>query len=104
MLTQAHGTTVFIENIFQNRFKYIDELRRLGANVKTQGSVAIIEGGATLTGAKTECTDLRGGAALVVSALAAEGTSEIDKIFHIDRGYEGIEKYLTGIGADVKRI
>lgn len=104
MLTQATGTTVFIENIFENRFKYIDELRRLGAKVKTQGSVAVIEGGAKLTGAKTECTDLRGGAALVVASLAADGISEVDKIFHIDRGYECIENYLTSLGADIKRI
>ncbi len=103
MMCVSNGTTVFVENIFQNRFKYIDELKRLGANIKTQGNVAIIEGCANLSGAATECTDLRGGAALVVAGLSAEGTTEIDKIFHIDRGYENIEKNLYALGADIKR-
>ncbi len=103
MMCVANGTTVFVENIFQNRFKYIDELKRLGANIKTQGNVAVIEGTKKLSGAATECTDLRGGAALVVAGLAAEGTTEIDKIFHIDRGYQDIEKNLYALGADIKR-
>lgn len=103
MLSIANGTTVFVESIFQNRFKYIDELKRLGANIKTQGNVAVIEGVDKLSGAGTECTDLRGGAALVVAGLAAEGTTVIDKIFHIDRGYEDIELNLRNLGADIKR-
>ena len=103
MLCVADGTTVFVESIFQNRFKYIDELIRLGANIKTQGSVAVVEGVARLSGAGTECTDLRGGAALVVAGLAAEGTTQIDKIFHIDRGYENIEENFRLLGADIKR-
>lgn len=103
MMCVAKGTTVFVENIFQNRFKYIDELKRLGANIKTQGNVAVIEGVLRLSGAATECTDLRGGAALVVAGLAAEGTTEIDKIFHIDRGYESIEENLRALGAEIKR-
>lgn len=104
MLSLAQGTSVFIENIFQNRYKYIGELQRLGAKIKIQNNVAIIEGTDRLSGAKTECTDLRGGAALVVSSLAAEGQSEIDKIFHIDRGYENLEYNLSTLGADIKRI
>ncbi len=103
MLGVAKGTTVFVESIFQNRFKYIDELKRLGANIKTQGNVAVIEGVARLSGAGVECTDLRGGAALVVAGLAAEGTTQIDKIFHIDRGYESIEENFRLLGADIKR-
>ncbi|MBQ2746681.1 MAG: UDP-N-acetylglucosamine 1-carboxyvinyltransferase [Clostridia bacterium] len=103
LLSIAKGTTVFVESIFQNRFKYIDELKRLGANIKTQGNVAVIEGVPKLSGAGTECTDLRGGAALVVAGLVAEGTTEIDKIFHIDRGYEDIELNLKNLGADIKR-
>ncbi len=103
MLSLAQGTSVFVENIFQNRYKYIDELKRLGAKITTQGNVAIVEGTQRLSAASTECTDLRGGAALVVAALNAEGTSEIDKISHIDRGYEKIEDYLTALGADIKR-
>lgn len=99
----ADGTTVFIENIFQNRFKYIDELKRLGAKINTQGNVAVIEGVDKLSGANTQCTDLRGGAALVVAGLAADGITEIDKIFHIDRGYENIENNLRSLGANIKR-
>lgn len=104
MLSIANGTTVFVESIFQNRFKYIDELKRLGASITIHGNVAVIEGVTKLSGANTQCTDLRGGAALVVAGLAAEGITEIDKIFHIDRGYEDIELNLKNLGADIKRI
>lgn len=103
MLSLAKGTSVFVENIFENRYKYIDELKRLGASIKTENRVAVIEGVKGLSSAKIQCTDLRGGAALVVAALAAEGESEIDKIYHIDRGYESIEKSLSLLGADIKR-
>lgn len=103
MLSLAKGTSVFVENIFQNRYKYIDELKRLGANIKIENSVAVIEGVNKLSSAKIQCTDLRGGAALVVAALAAEGESEIDKIYHIDRGYEKIENSLSLLGAEIKR-
>ncbi len=101
MLTVAQGTTVFAENIFQSRFRYIDELKRLGAHIKTEGNVAIVEGVRSLSGAACECTDLRGGAALVVGALAAEGTTVIDKIHHIKRGYEDIDKRLQMLGASI---
>ncbi len=101
MLTVARGTTVFVENIFQSRFRYIDELKRLGANIKTEGSVAVVEGTSGLSGAVCECTDLRGGAALVVAALAANGTTVVDKIHHIKRGYEDIDKRLSALGADI---
>lgn len=101
MLTVARGTTVFVENIFQSRFRYIDELKRLGAHIKTEGSVAVVEGVSTLSGAACECTDLRGGAALVVAALAAKGTTVIDKIHHIKRGYEDIDKKLSALGAHI---
>ena len=103
MLLKSSGTSVFIENIFQNRFKYVDELKRLGANIKTYGNLAVIEGNSKLTGAAVECTDLRGGAALVVAALASEGETEIGKINHILRGYENIEDYLLSIGANIVR-
>jgi len=101
MLCKASGTTVFIENIFENRFKYIDELKRFGAKIKTEGKVAVIEGVKELTGASVCCTDLRGGAALVVAGLAAKGKTVIDDIYHIKRGYEDIVRDLRKLGANI---
>lgn len=98
------GTSVFVENIFDNRFSFIDELRRFGANIKTVGRVAVITGVKELNGAKASAHDLRGGAALLLAALAAKGDSVIDKICYIDRGYESIENSLNLLGADIKRI
>ncbi len=103
MLTVADGSSMFVENIFENRFKVVDELKRLGAHIYTTGRVAVIEGVRSLSGAVVECTDLRGGAALVVAALAAQGTTEIRKIGHIDRGYEKLEDNLSSVGAIIKR-
>lgn len=104
MLTKASSSSVFEENIFESRFKYINQLNKFGANIKVEKNRALIKGNDTLSAATVSCTDLRGGAALVVAALAAEGTSVIDKIFHIDRGYEQIETVLKSIGAKIKRI
>ena len=101
MLTVASGTTVFVENIFENRYKYTEELKRLGAKIKTEGKVAVVEGVDRLSAACCECTDLRGGAALVIAALKAEGTTEIDKIQHILRGYDDIAGHLSHLGAEV---
>ncbi len=103
MLTKATNSSVFEENIFESRFKYINQLNKFGANIKVEKNKAFIKGNDVLSAAAVSCTDLRGGAALVVAALAAEGTSVIDKIFHIDRGYEQIEKALKSIGAKIKR-
>ena len=102
-LVKARGTSTFIETIFENRFNYIDELRRLGADIKVHNKVAIVEGVKELHGAHLYCTDLRGGAAAVVLALAAEGISCVDKICHIERGYEKIEENLTGVLANIKK-
>lgn len=102
MLAKAKGTSVFVENIFENRFRYADELNRLGAKIKVEGKVAVIDGVDKLSGAKCSCTDLRGGAALVVAALAADGVTEIDKIHHILRGYEDIDKRMQALGADIR--
>ena len=104
MLTVADGTSVFVENIFENRFRYVDELKRFGAKIKTEGKIAVTEGVKELSAADCKATDLRGGAALVIAALAAEGESEIDEIFHIDRGYEKIEESMSALGADIKRV
>ena len=104
MLCCAQGTSMMVENIFENRFRYIDELKRFGANIKTEGKIAVVEGVKTLTSAPCKCTDLRGGAALVVASLAAQGESVISDIYHINRGYDKFDEYLSNLGADIKVI
>ncbi len=99
----AEGTTVFVENIFENRYRHVSELLRMGCSIKVEGKVAIVQGVKRLYGAELEATDLRGGAALVAAALGAEGKSVISEIHHIDRGYENIEQALRNVGADIKR-
>lgn len=100
----ADGTSVFVETIFENRFRHVAELVRLGASIKTEGRVCLVQGVKTLSGAKVCAAELRGGAALVTAALAAEGTSEITGLGYIDRGYESIETALRSVGADIKRV
>ncbi len=95
----ADGTSVFVENIFESRYKQVAELARMGAKIKVEGRVAVVEGVEKLHGASAFCTDLRGGASLVVAALAAEGASEIAKISHIERGYQDFDKNLASLGA-----
>ena len=102
MLSVSSGTSVLVENIFENRFKYIDELRRFGAKITTVGKVAIIEGTDKLMAAPCCCTDLRGAAAIVIAALSAKGKTIISKTHHIMRGYEDIADSLSTLGADVK--
>ena len=99
MCCLAHGTSVFVENIFESRYKHVGELARMGAKIKVEGRVAVVEGTNELHGAPVVCTDLRGGAALVVAALAANGISEISKISHIERGYQNLDKNLSSLGA-----
>lgn len=101
MLGKANGTSVFVENIFENRFRYVDELNRLGTKIKTEGKIAVIEGVTTLSGANCKCTDLRGGAALVVAALACNGETVITEISHILRGYDDIVGNLKSLNADI---
>ncbi len=100
----ADGTSIFIENIFENRFKFADELNRLGADVKVEGRTAVVEGVKKFSGASVNCTDLRGGAALMVAGFSALGTTEIGEIHHIIRGYETPEIYFKSLGANIKRI
>lgn len=100
----AKGSSVFVENIFESRFKHVGELRRMGANITVDGSVAVVRGVEKLTGASVAAMDLRGGAALVVAALAADGISEIHQVHYIDRGYESIEKSFASVGANIRRI
>lgn len=104
MSCYADGTSVFVESIFENRFKHVPELTRMGAKINVEGRVAIVEGVAQLHSASVKCTDLRGGASLVVAALGANGLSDISDIHHIDRGYESIEKSLSSVGASIKRV
>lgn len=104
MTCLAEGTSVFIENIFESRYKHAGELMRLGAKIKIEGRVAVVEGVSRLSGAQVECTDLRGGAALVVAGLAAEGVTEVSHLHHIDRGYERLEQSLRDLGAVVHRL
>lgn len=104
MLSMANGTSVFVENIFESRYKHVGELIRLGANIKVEGRVAIVEGVQHLSGATVEAMDLRGAAALVVAGLAAEGTTELLGLKYLERGYQDIEIFLTQLGADIKRI
>ncbi|OEF96759.1 UDP-N-acetylglucosamine 1-carboxyvinyltransferase [Desulfuribacillus alkaliarsenatis] len=103
LLTQANGCSIVTDNIYGCRFKHIDELKRMGANVKVEGRSAVIEGSTCLQGASVRATDLRAGAALVVAGLCAEGTTSISGIQYIDRGYERIEDKLTSLGAEVWR-
>ena len=102
MLCTAKGTSMMIENIFENRYKYVNELGRMGAKITIEGRVAIIKGVRKLTAAEVISTDLRGGAALVVAALVAKGNSQINNIEHILRGYENLDKKLNKLGACVK--
>ena len=99
----AKGTSVITETVFENRFLHAGELRRMGADIKIDSRCAVIEGVDTLTGASVRATDLRAGAALILSALAAKGDTEISDIYHIERGYYHIEEKLRNLGADIRR-
>lgn len=103
LLTLAKGTSVITDDIFDNRFRFAAELRRMGADISVDGKVAIVEGVDHLTGAPVRATDLRAGAALVIAGLAAQGLTEIDDIFHIERGYENICDKFKLLGADIVR-
>jgi UDP-N-acetylglucosamine 1-carboxyvinyltransferase len=94
---------VVTENVFENRFGFVDELMRLGADIRVDGNHAVVTGGRALTGAIVRCPDLRAGAALALAGLAAEGCTELRAIQHIDRGYERFEEKLRVLGADVER-
>lgn len=100
--TVAKGTSMMVENIFENRYKYVNELTRMGAKITVEGKVAIVKGVRKLSGAEVNSTDLRGGAALVTAALAARGKSKINNIEYILRGYENLDKKLKNIGAKIK--
>ena len=101
LLTLAKGTSIINEGIFDNRFRYADELRRMGADISVDGKVAVIQGVDHLTGAPVKATDLRAGAALIIAALSADGVTEIEDIYHIERGYDNMDGKLRAMGADI---
>ncbi len=100
----AQGTSVLTEGVWDNRYRYVDEFRRMGARIQVDGKVAVIEGVDHLTGAPVHACDLRAGAAMIIAGLAAQGTTEIDGIYHIERGYETIVEKLANLGADIQII
>ena len=104
LLTMASGTSIVTESIFSNRFRYVDELRRMGADIRVDGTVAVVQGVEQLTGAPVKATDLRAGAALLIAACCAKGTTEIEDIYHIERGYENIVEKFIGLGADIRKV
>ncbi|HEX9102577.1 MAG TPA: UDP-N-acetylglucosamine 1-carboxyvinyltransferase, partial [Polyangia bacterium] len=103
LATRARGQSVITETIFENRYMHVSELARMGADIHVDGRTAIIRGVKKLTGAKVMASDLRASAALILAGLVAEGTTEVLRVYHLDRGYEHIEKKLQKLGADVKR-
>ena len=104
LATQAEGTSIITENIFENRFMHVSELMRMGANIKVEGRRAVVRGKTPLSAAAVQASDLRASASLVLAALVCEGESIIDRVYHIDRGYENIEEKLRGVGAQIRRI
>ena len=104
VLCLAQGTSILNEGVWDNRYRYADEFRRMGANIQVNGKIAVIEGVDSLTGAPVCACDLRAGAAMIVAGLAAQGTTEIDQIYHIERGYENIVAKLSKLGADIREI
>ena len=104
LATQSNGTSVITENIFENRFMHAQELVRMGANIKIEGSRAVVRGKTELSAAAVQASDLRASASLVLAALVAEGETIIDRVYHIDRGYENIEEKLRNVGAQIRRI
>jgi UDP-N-acetylglucosamine 1-carboxyvinyltransferase len=104
LATQAEGVSLVRENIFENRFMHVQELIRMGANIKVDGSTASVRGPARLSAAAVMCSDLRASASLVLAALVADGESILDRVYHMDRGYERIEEKLIGVGAEIQRL
>jgi UDP-N-acetylglucosamine 1-carboxyvinyltransferase len=102
--TRADGATLVTETIFENRMMHVQELVRLGADIGVEGNTAVVRGVPKLTGANVMATDLRASACLVIAGLMAEGATTIDRIYHLDRGYERIEEKLSMLGAQIRRV
>jgi UDP-N-acetylglucosamine 1-carboxyvinyltransferase len=104
LLSIAEGTSILTENVWDNRFQYVNELKKLGAEIKIEGRSAIIEGVDKLYGSPLNSTDLRGGAAMIIAGLCADGVTEVHCLEHVDRGYENIEDKLRALGAEIERV
>jgi UDP-N-acetylglucosamine 1-carboxyvinyltransferase len=104
LMATADGTSVITENIFENRFMHVAELRRMGADITTDGGTAVVRGRAGLSGAPVMATDLRASASLVLAGLKAEGRTTVSRVYHLDRGYERLEKKLKRLGAEIRRV
>ncbi|MBP1719429.1 MAG: murA [Deltaproteobacteria bacterium] len=104
LMCLANGLAVITETVFENRFMHVSELKRMGADIRVEGSNAIVRGVASLTGAPVMATDLRASASLVLAGLAAEGKTEVSRIYHLDRGYEKLDEKLVRLGAKIKRV
>ena len=104
LMTQAQGISVITETVFENRFMHVAELRRLGAGIRLEDASAIVRGPTPLSGAAVMATDLRASASLLLAALVADGETRVERVYHIDRGYERIEEKLRALGADVERL
>ena len=104
MLTRAEGTSLLTETIFENRYMHVPELARMGADIEVRGRSAVVRGVERLVGAPVMATDLRASMSLVLAGLAAEGETEVNRIYHLDRGYERLEENLQGVGADIERV
>ena len=103
MLSIARGTSIITENVFESRFMFVDELNRMGADIRTEGHHAVVRGVERLSAAPVRALDIRAGAAMIIAALAADGTTEISDLHFVDRGYEDIEPRLAALGAEVHR-
>ena len=103
VLAVARGTSIITENVFESRFMFVDELNRMGADIRTEGHHAVIRGVQRLSAAPVRALDIRAGAAMIVAALAADGTTEIHDLYHVDRGYEGFDQRLASLGAEIRR-
>jgi len=103
LLASADGTSIVTENVFEGRFMFVEELQRMGADIRTEGHHAVIRGVDRLSSAPVRALDIRAGAAMVIAALSADGVTEIADLHHVDRGYEGFERKLAALGADVQR-
>jgi len=103
MLATANGTSIATENVFESRFLYVDELKRMGADIHREGHHAVIRGVERLSAAPVHALDIRAGAAMVIAALSADGVTEVSEMHHVDRGYEDFEQKLTALGASVRR-
>ena len=104
LLSIANGTSILSESVWDNRFQYVGQLLRMGANIQVDGKVAVIEGVDRLTGCEVKATDLRAGAALIIAGMVSDGITTVENIQYIDRGYEDVVKKLTALGADIKRV